>query len=157
MYLGGAGESGQEYYSGLLDEVQMHKVARSPEWIRLCYENQKPDQKLVAFEDMISGVAPRGMAMPTAAFSLSCASPFVKGSRIRFAVAQGARISLGLYSVRGQLVRTLLSEARMSKTSNELRWDGRDNHGELISSGSYILRLTMNGSQSRSRLLFTAQ
>ena len=34
-------------FVGDIDEVQISKVARSPEWIRLQYENQKPGQTLV--------------------------------------------------------------------------------------------------------------
>jgi len=34
------------HFQGALDEVRFGSVARSPGWIRLCYENQKPLQRL---------------------------------------------------------------------------------------------------------------
>jgi len=34
-------------FVGDLDEVRVSNVARSPEWVRLCHENQKPTQSLV--------------------------------------------------------------------------------------------------------------
>jgi hypothetical protein len=37
----GASETGAEFYSGLLDEVVVSNAARSDEWIKLCYLNQR--------------------------------------------------------------------------------------------------------------------
>jgi len=36
-------------YNGYIDEVRDESVARSPEWIKLCFENQKPNSGLVTF------------------------------------------------------------------------------------------------------------
>ncbi len=38
---------GANYFNGVLDELRLQKVARSPAWITLEYESQKADQKLV--------------------------------------------------------------------------------------------------------------
>jgi hypothetical protein len=35
-------------YKGMLDEVRVSTTNRSPDWIRLSYENQKPDQTLIS-------------------------------------------------------------------------------------------------------------
>jgi hypothetical protein len=37
-------------FSGGIDEVRISSTARSPDWIRLCYMNQRPDDRLVTFE-----------------------------------------------------------------------------------------------------------
>jgi hypothetical protein len=37
-------------FDGALDEVRIEKNARPKEWIRLCYMNQRPDDKLVVFK-----------------------------------------------------------------------------------------------------------
>jgi hypothetical protein len=34
-------------FEGAIDEVRVSRVARSADWVRLCYENQKPNQTLV--------------------------------------------------------------------------------------------------------------
>lgn len=39
-----------DYFFGGIDEVRISRVARSPAWARLCYENQKPSQTLVTLE-----------------------------------------------------------------------------------------------------------
>lgn len=38
-----------EYFKGVMDEVRIENRARSPEWIRLCYVNQKEISPLVTF------------------------------------------------------------------------------------------------------------
>ncbi len=47
----GAQDNGTyEYFDGLLDEIRIERVVRSPEWIRLSYENQRPGSSLLTFE-----------------------------------------------------------------------------------------------------------
>jgi hypothetical protein len=38
------------FFKGSIDEVRIEKGARNADWIRLCYMNQRPDDKLVVFE-----------------------------------------------------------------------------------------------------------
>jgi hypothetical protein len=39
-----------EYYQGKLDEPELSKVARSDDWIKLCYQNQKTSQNLLTLK-----------------------------------------------------------------------------------------------------------
>jgi hypothetical protein len=48
ILFGSRGENSQIYsYIGLIDEVRISRVARSPEYIKLCFMNQKRDDVLV--------------------------------------------------------------------------------------------------------------
>jgi len=38
------------YFTGAIEEVRISSVARSADWIKLCYMNQRPDDKLVIFK-----------------------------------------------------------------------------------------------------------
>ncbi|HAJ78298.1 MAG TPA: hypothetical protein DCO75_00880, partial [Fibrobacteres bacterium] len=38
-----------DYFNGIIDEVRISRVARSADWIKLCYQNQKTGQSLVVF------------------------------------------------------------------------------------------------------------
>jgi hypothetical protein len=42
------GRSG-EFLEGVMDEVRIERTARSPEWIRFCYLNQKPNSEMISF------------------------------------------------------------------------------------------------------------
>jgi len=37
------------FFKGSIDEVRICSVARSVDWIKLCYMNQRPDNRLVNF------------------------------------------------------------------------------------------------------------
>jgi hypothetical protein len=37
-------------WNGILDEVRLTNVAQSADWIKLCYMNQREDDKLIVFE-----------------------------------------------------------------------------------------------------------
>jgi hypothetical protein len=53
LFLGGRDSGGGEdvdRFHGSLDEVRVSAVARSPEWIKLSYENQKPGGRLLVHE-----------------------------------------------------------------------------------------------------------
>ncbi len=43
-------DQGLGYFKGNIDEVRVISTAVSPEWIRLCYMNQKSEDKLVSFK-----------------------------------------------------------------------------------------------------------
>jgi hypothetical protein len=60
--------------------------------------------------------------------------------RLQFAVHGPDHISLRVYNVLGQSVRTLVDE-EMEPGSYEVEWDGRDDKGKEVSSGIYFYRL----------------
>jgi hypothetical protein len=38
------------YFKGIIDEVRVSSVAKNPDWIKLCYMNQRSDDKLLQFK-----------------------------------------------------------------------------------------------------------
>lgn len=49
-------------------------------------------------------------------------------------------VNLKIYNIAGQLVRTLAS-GQVPAGPHSVKWDGRDNSGNKVSSGIYIYRL----------------
>lgn len=41
---------GFSYFKGSIDEIRIMNIARNPDWIRLCYMNQRSDDRLVVFK-----------------------------------------------------------------------------------------------------------
>lgn len=41
---------GYAYFSGAIDEVEVSSIPRSADWIKLCYMNQRTDDKLIVFD-----------------------------------------------------------------------------------------------------------
>jgi hypothetical protein len=66
-YLGRSNRSAAAYFRGKLDEPEVSAAARSPDWIKLAYANQRPDQNLLSFTAPILCEALFGAPVETAA------------------------------------------------------------------------------------------
>jgi hypothetical protein len=84
--------------------------------------------------------------VPPRAYDLGEAypNPFNPSMRIRCELPEAARAQLRIYNLRGQLVRTLLDELR-APGRYELVWDGRDDDGAAVASGTYLLKMHAGG------------
>jgi subtilisin family serine protease len=77
-----------------------------------------------------------------AAFGLVGAmpNPFNPMTTVRFVLAESARATLSIYDVQGRLVRTLVDSV-LPAGLGEARWNGQDNRGNGVASGTYFARL----------------
>jgi hypothetical protein len=82
-------------------------------------------------------------------FSLSNAAPnpFNPATTLRFTLPVASHAQLRLYNVQGRLVRTLIDDQRPAG-QHEVRWEGRDDNGRQVSSGTYYARLVADGQVS---------
>ncbi len=71
-------------------------------------------------------------------------NPFNGVTEVRFSLARPGRASLCVVDVRGRVVRWLGS-GRWAAGPHALRWDGRDDRGEPLPSGVYLVRLEAGG------------
>jgi hypothetical protein len=88
-----------------------------------------------------------------AAFSLAqnAPNPFNPSTTIRFAVPQVGSVHLSIWTVNGQLVRTLV-DTEISAGSHEVVWDGTDGVGRSVASGVYLYRLRSTNQIATKRL-----
>lgn len=70
----------------------------------------------------------------------SAPNPFNPRTKLRFALEFEQDVRLTIVDVRGRQVRELLRERRRAGV-HEVQWDGRDDSGRDIASGSYFARL----------------
>jgi len=71
-------------------------------------------------------------------------NPFNSATHIRFFLPENELVSLKIYNIQGQLVRTLVDEIR-EPGEHSVVWDGASNAGEPVASGVFFVRLTGNG------------
>ena len=108
--------------------------------------------------EWVSGVVKAGVSLPTEyALEQNYPNPFNATTVIRYSLPVdrqgqsgdgGARarttstsyVSLKVYNILGQVVRTLVDEPQ-APGYYSVRWDGRDNAGEELASGIYIYRI----------------
>ena len=68
-------------------------------------------------------------------------NPFNPATTIRFSLPLQKRISLVVYDILGNEVKTLINDQEFEKGNYEVTWDGTDNFGSSVSSGQYIYSL----------------
>lgn len=69
---------------------------------------------------------------------------------LRFALPKPAPATISVRSSEGRVVRTLL-HGTLEAGEHDCRWDGRDDLGDSVPAGSYILELEAGGSPLTSR------
>jgi len=63
---------------------------------------------------------------------------------IRYAVPVAQDVELAIYDLRGQRVRTLVRDV-VPAGSHAVTWQGQDDAGRQVASGTYFYRLTAGG------------
>ena len=67
-------------------------------------------------------------------------NPFRAETRIAWTMGKDTMVSIGIYNLKGQKVRSLY-QGMGSKGLQSLLWDARDDHGQRVASGVYFCRL----------------
>ncbi len=89
-------------------------------------------------------------AMPTAfALHANVPNPFNPETTIRFDLPQAERVTLEVYDMLGQKVRTLVDQP-LSAGAHQVVWNGRNGQGASVASGVYLYRI-QTGDQSQIR------
>lgn len=78
--------------------------------------------------------------LPQAALYQNFPNPFNPKTTIRYSLATPAEVRLGIYNLKGQLVKELVKE-NLSSGDHQSVWDGSDRAGNQVGSGIYLYRL----------------
>jgi hypothetical protein len=79
-------------------------------------------------------------------------NPFNPETSIRFHLPVGGLTELGVYNLKGQLVRKLLY-SDMTAGTHTVQWDGRDKHNQPVSSGIYLYRIESSKQQCMGKMV----
>ncbi|MBL7958918.1 immunoglobulin domain-containing protein [bacterium] len=76
-------------------------------------------------------------------FSLSqnFPNPFNPSTKISYALAKRSRVTMSIYNILGQKVRTILDRRDQEVGIHALEWNGTDHLGRAVSSGIYLYRI----------------
>ena len=80
-------------------------------------------------------------------------NPFNPETTIRFDIATEASVSVRIFDITGQVVRTLVSDSRAAGSYTEL-WDGRTDAGVRVGSGVYFYELKAGSFTSMKKMTF---
>jgi hypothetical protein len=70
-------------------------------------------------------------------------NPFNPETTIKFSTAKDSKVSLKIYNIKGQLVKTLVNE-NLNAGTHQIVWKGKNNNNKSVSSGVYLYRLKSN-------------
>jgi hypothetical protein len=79
-------------------------------------------------------------------------NPFSPATQIRFQLSAASNAEIAVYDVKGRLVKTLASQVFDAGT-HVLDWDGRDDSGNMLSSGIYFYKLTAGSFTETKRMV----
>jgi hypothetical protein len=79
-------------------------------------------------------------------------NPFNPGTRIEYTLKKRGHVTLHIYNVLGEKVKTLLDQDQ-SAGLYQINWDGKNDKGKAASSGLYLYKLELNGFSQAKRML----
>ncbi|MXW80302.1 MAG: T9SS type A sorting domain-containing protein [Gemmatimonadetes bacterium] len=82
----------------------------------------------------------KGIVPEEFALAQNFPNPFNASTTIAFQLALPSQVELSIYSISGQRVRTLISTS-LPAGHHRLQWDGRNERGEPVASGTYLYQL----------------
>ena len=65
-------------------------------------------------------------------------------ANVKLELARAGNVRLELYNLKGEKVKTLM-DAYLSTGTYKVRWDGRDNNGKYVASGTYFCKFAREG------------
>ena len=80
-------------------------------------------------------------------------NPASGAAHLRFTLPREGRVTLRIYGLRGELVRTVVDGERAAG-ANDAAWDGRDQSGRVVGSGAYFVRLEAAGRALTQRMVW---
>jgi FlgD Ig-like domain/Matrixin len=104
----------------------------------------------------LAGRLARGMDPNGFGFALGGPNPANPHAKLLYVLprsADGARVSLRVYDIQGRLVRTLVDRNDQAGPHTVI-WDGTDQSGRHVSSGTYFARITAGSFRAEEKVLF---
>ena len=68
-------------------------------------------------------------------------NPFNPSTTIEFSLPGAMQVTLEIFNLQGQMIRTIADAQKMPGGNHYLQWDGRDNQNQSVASGVYLYRL----------------
>lgn len=128
-------------------ELRVFEVAESPDsagrhWPMYGYDAQRTSC-LNCTEDVVTAVGPSTGSQGNR-LSTPWPNPALSRVRMSYALASDSEVSLSVYDLRGRRVREIL-HGRRDAGAHSAAFDGRDEAGNRLAGGVYLLRLRVNG------------
>ena len=133
-------------------EVNVHKTASVVNHKSILTPEAAQQRAWAIYKDDLN-TANTGSVLPaTYELSQNFPNPFNPTTTIRFALPEAATVSLKVYNIHGQLVRTL-ANGSFSAGSHHVTWDGTNENGVQVVSGMYFYQIHAGDFQQVKKML----
>jgi len=79
-------------------------------------------------------------------------NPFNPSTTIAFTLAKEEHVSLDIYNIKGQKVKTFFNE-KMTQGSHQVIWNGKDNNNKDVTSGIYFAKIKSQSTNATHKML----
>ncbi|MCC7431465.1 SBBP repeat-containing protein [bacterium] len=91
--------------------------------------------------DLFTGLKEQNNSAKNFQLEQNFPNPFNPNTTISYTLAKNNEVKLEVYNTNGELVRVLVSE-KQNEGSHSSNWNGKDENGNVVSSGVYFYKLT---------------
>lgn len=154
-------DEGESLNSGLVELEFFYESKSQPQEMRRLAINDKQlsgsfiggDPAYPVYNIKVSTEEPGSTVIPVLSLEQNYPNPFNPTTTIRYSIDEPGPVSLDIYNIKGQLVKSLY-RGTAEVGSHSAIWDGLDKSGNACSSGVYFYRLkTKKSSLTRKMLM----
>ena len=136
---------------GLGDATQADVTVRWPSGLVQEVSGVAVNQRLTLVEPSSATGTPDAV-VPSLLRVTNRPNPFNPRSTIGYSLPQATRVTISVYDLQGRLVRGLVDETKPAGEWSA-EWDGRDNAGQVVASGTYLVRLVTDQGMRTSKVM----
>lgn len=136
---------------GLGDATQADVTVRWPSGLVQEVSGVAVNQRLTLVEPSSATGTPDAV-VPSLLKVTNRPNPFNPRSTIGYSLPQATRVTISVYDLQGRLVRGLVDETKPAGEWSA-EWDGRDNAGQVVASGTYLVRLVTDQGMRTSKVM----
>ncbi|NOX17592.1 MAG: T9SS type A sorting domain-containing protein, partial [Chlorobi bacterium] len=107
----------------------------------------KVDDNAVTAIDDEDGIIPESFRV-----SQNYPNPFNPSTVIKYGIPEASFVTIKIYNILGSEIATLVN-TELNAGIHQAVWNGRDNLGNKVSSGTYILRVTAGNNSATKKML----
>ncbi|MBN1292942.1 MAG: T9SS type A sorting domain-containing protein, partial [Candidatus Latescibacteria bacterium] len=151
-------ETGEQFNVFSDDTIKPYWAKFSPDGTLICfclYNDDSDTWEIYLYDADFSSEQPLDVeARVPYSFELSgnFPNPFNATTTITFTLPENEFTTFNIYNITGQKIRTLVSEQKTAGTHTVV-WDGRDDYGRQLSSGTYITVLKAGTKTATGRMM----
>ncbi|MCC7431870.1 choice-of-anchor D domain-containing protein, partial [bacterium] len=135
--------------------VDFNATAAGSKSATLAIANSLTTPKNIAlFATVVTGIEDQNNVPLEYSISQNYPNPFNPETKINYTLKESGNVKITVYNALGQIVKTLVNENKGVGTRHEIVWNGTDDKGNLVSSGTYFYKIEAGSFSEIKKMLF---